>query len=198
MTISSSCLPKPGHQTESLVQRLHFTIPLCPPWILSRISSLINDWIMTRGPLRRSPRTWEISPLELQYGPSELRNFWIMSGHLSLQYSKSFLQIGPSFCAAAISSKRLSEAGSWSRMFSTYSSISSSCLTCDVDFKGARYNASAVVSSLPGTWEIVESNRKRPIRNPWILGDILSRFFVSRSSTRGLWPVSMWNVLPIK
>ena len=40
-------------------------------------------------------------------------------------------------------------------MFSTQSSISSSCLTRDVDLEGARDNASAVVSSLPGTWEIV-------------------------------------------
>ena len=41
----------------------------------------------------------EILPLELQYGLSELGSFWIKSGHPSLEYSKSFLQIESSFCA---------------------------------------------------------------------------------------------------
>ena len=106
-------------------------------------------------PSRRSPCPYEISPLELQCGLSELGIFWIESGHPFLEYSKSFLQIGPYFCAVVISSKPLSEDGSWSRMFSTQSSISSACLTRDVDLEGARDNASALVSSLPGTWEIV-------------------------------------------
>ena len=68
----------------------------------------------------------------------------------------------------------------------------------DVDLEGVRDNASAVVCSLPGTWEIMKSNRKRRIRNRWILGGISSRAFVPRGGTIGLWSVSMWNVLPIK
>ena len=55
VTISFSCLPKPGHQTEAFVRRLHLTIPSCPSWILSRISSLIDDGIRRRESLRRSP-----------------------------------------------------------------------------------------------------------------------------------------------
>ena len=94
-------------------------------------------------------------------------------------------------------SKRLSEADSRSRMFSTQSSISSSCLTRDVDLEGERDNASVWVP-YQGTWEIVKSSRKRRFRNRWILGGISSRFFAPRSGKRGLWSVSMCNVLPIK
>ena len=39
------------------------------------------------------------------------------------------------------------------------------------------------VSSLPGAREIVKSNRKRRIRNHWILGGISSRSFVPKSGT---------------
>ena len=31
VTISPSCLPKPGHQTESLVRRVHLTMPIVNP-----------------------------------------------------------------------------------------------------------------------------------------------------------------------
>ena len=92
-TVSSSCLLNPGHQTESLTRHLHFTIPWCPFWFLSRISSLILEGIISLEPLRRSPRTMTISPLELQYG-------------LSLLHTRT------SFCCTAICSRRLSEVGS--------------------------------------------------------------------------------------
>ena len=125
VTISSICLLRPGHHTESRALSRHLRIPWCPAWILSRMSNRRDEGMTILCCFRRRS-LWEVIVVALsdQYGFNGVFSF-VLSGQPLIQNSNSFLHTS-SFCWWSLNSSSILYVD-WklSRMCETYKCKSS-------------------------------------------------------------------------
>ena len=120
VTMSSICLLRPGHHTESGALSRHLRISWCPAWILSRMRCNQRDEGVTILWSFRRRLLWAvIVALSGHYGFNEVFSF-VLFGQPWIQNSNSFLHTS-SFCWWRLnSSSFLSFAGKFSKMCETY------------------------------------------------------------------------------